>query len=63
MVKENGRLSMVRCKIYNVAEHGDKLLVPKFVEHCDKHHADQNAKRAQLRHNYNYDVFCASFFQ
>jgi hypothetical protein len=35
---------MVRCKIYNVVEHGDKLLVPNFVEHFDKHHADQNAK-------------------
>jgi hypothetical protein len=44
VVGENGRLSMVRCKIYDVAEHGDKLLVPKFVEHCDKHHANQNAK-------------------
>jgi hypothetical protein len=44
VVRENGRLSIVRCKIYNVVEHGDKLFVPKYVEHCDTHHANQNAK-------------------
>jgi hypothetical protein len=48
VVRDNGRLSIVRCKIYNVVEHGDKLFVPKFVEHCDTHHV-----------NHSYDILGA----
>ncbi len=30
VIGEDGRLSMVRCKVCNVVEHHEKLLVPKF---------------------------------
>jgi hypothetical protein len=30
VVGENGRLNMVRCKIYNVVYYHDKLFIPKF---------------------------------
>lgn len=30
VIQEDGRLSMVRCKVCNVVEHCEKLFVPKF---------------------------------
>jgi hypothetical protein len=38
---ENGRLSMVRCKICNVVEHCDKLFVLKFDGLCVGHQKGQ----------------------
>jgi len=48
MVGENGRLNMVRCKIYNVVQCHDKLFIPKFNGLKKKHVNHYKVKFAHL---------------